>query len=217
MRGRRAVTTSGTRVAPARRLIVDGLRPSRLAIARIDSPPARASPISSRSANVKHRPIRLRLDAGGPRPPLLATELPACDRYPRERNLAGPQLRAGQRADRRGRLALGLGFATTGALLNHGAHLESPSNWAGVAITARTEGRLNGHTVGIALNFQVVCAGTECRRPLCWPWCSAMGLGERCRAEASVRLRSGAGPFGGAVRCWSVSGWRVRRGCDFGE
>jgi hypothetical protein len=39
------------------------------------------------------------------------------------RDLAGPGLRAGQRADRRGRLALGLGFATTGALLNHGAQM----------------------------------------------------------------------------------------------
>jgi hypothetical protein len=46
------------------------------------------------------------------------------------RDLAGPGLRAGQRADRRGRLALGLGFATTGALLNHGAQMtwEVPPN-----------------------------------------------------------------------------------------
>ena len=33
---------------------------------------------------------------------------------------SAPRRRIGQRADRRGRLALGLGFATTGALLNHG-------------------------------------------------------------------------------------------------
>jgi hypothetical protein len=39
---------------------VDGLRPSRRAIARIDSPPARATAISSRSENVRQRPFRSR-------------------------------------------------------------------------------------------------------------------------------------------------------------
>jgi len=40
--------------------MVDGERPSRRAIERIDSPAARASAISSRSAKVTHRPFRSR-------------------------------------------------------------------------------------------------------------------------------------------------------------
>jgi transposase len=50
------------------RLTVDGLRPSHRAIERIDSPPARATAISSRSENVKHRPFRPRPRRGRIRP-----------------------------------------------------------------------------------------------------------------------------------------------------
>jgi hypothetical protein len=41
---------------PSSREIVDGARPRRRAIDRIVSPPALASAISSRSANVRQRP-----------------------------------------------------------------------------------------------------------------------------------------------------------------
>jgi hypothetical protein len=59
---------SAQRCATAR-LIVDGWRPSRPAIDRIDSPPARAAAISSRSENVKHRPFRSRPRRGRTPPP----------------------------------------------------------------------------------------------------------------------------------------------------
>lgn len=42
------------------RLTVDGLRPSRAAIVRIDSPAVRPRPISSRSANDRQRPFKSR-------------------------------------------------------------------------------------------------------------------------------------------------------------
>jgi hypothetical protein len=47
----------------------------------------------------------------------------------------------------------GLGFAMTSALLNHGAQttLEVPPTWAGVAITARTQGSLSGRLLAASL------------------------------------------------------------------
>jgi len=53
---------------------------AQLARARIDSPPARPSAISSRSANVKHRPFRLR-PRRGRTPPLAITHRVPCLRY----------------------------------------------------------------------------------------------------------------------------------------
>jgi hypothetical protein len=62
------------------REIVDGERPRRRAIARIVSPRARASAISSRSANDRQRPLRLR-PRRGRTPPHAATQRVPCLRY----------------------------------------------------------------------------------------------------------------------------------------
>jgi hypothetical protein len=65
---------------PSSREIVEGLRPIRLAIARIDSPAARPNAISSRSAKLKYRPFTLR-PRRGRTPPLATTHRAPCLRY----------------------------------------------------------------------------------------------------------------------------------------
>jgi hypothetical protein len=57
-------------------------------------------------------------------------------------NLAGPGLQTGQRADRRSRLALRAQLRDDRRATQPGSSddPENPSNWAGVAITARTQG-----------------------------------------------------------------------------
>jgi hypothetical protein len=61
------------------REIDDGARPKRRAIARIISPRARASAISSRSTNDKQRPLRSR-PRRGRTPPQAATQRVPCVR-----------------------------------------------------------------------------------------------------------------------------------------
>jgi hypothetical protein len=86
----------------------------------------------------------------------LFTRLPA-------RDIAGPGLRAGQRAESPRRLALGLGFATTGATQPPSSDdLKSAFNWAGVAITARTQASLadvSAETSSMLASTPAVSAG----------------------------------------------------------
>jgi hypothetical protein len=65
---------------PSSREIVDGARPRRRAIDPIVSPPAVASAISSRSANVRQRPFRSR-PRRGRTPPHAVTQREPCLRY----------------------------------------------------------------------------------------------------------------------------------------
>ena len=164
------------------RLTVDGLRPNRPAIARIDSPPARPTAISSRSANVKQRPFRSRprrgripLSAISHRVPFsryvpasaaatvtnspraIATQntcptsgtirsenraiTPPFTRHP----IKGPSRapapgRTARRSPRSARPRARLRDDRRATQPRSSDDQESPSNWAGVAITARTQG-----------------------------------------------------------------------------
>jgi hypothetical protein len=86
--------------------------------------------------------------------PLLRLRSPSQHGKPR-----GPRLQVGHRADRRGRLALRARLRDDRRATQPPStdDLESPSNWAGVAITARTQGTLSEHCV--ACEMPGSCSG----------------------------------------------------------
>ena len=178
----RPIATARPALRASSRLTVDGLRPNRAAIARIDSPPARPTAISSRSANVKQRPFRSRprrgripLSAISHRVPFsryvpasaaatvtnspraIATQntcptsgtirsenraiTPPFTRHP----IKGPSRapapgRTARRSPRSARPRARLRDDRRATQPRSSDDQESPSNWAGVAITARTQG-----------------------------------------------------------------------------